>query len=102
MPAVGRSGMNQRLTCPHGRSLFLAMLLVAAPLGAFKVPVAAGRRAPAITMSAEDIKMVVDMEVAKHWDITAEPGAMLEPSVFTKDFSKPMSIPEEGIRNAVE
>ena len=123
MPRVGPSGMNQRLTCPHWRSLFIGLLLLV-ETGAFKLggprlpaqtttaptlalsllpaAVAGARSAAAKMMSGEEIKMAIGLEVATHLDITVSPGAMTQPPPFLKDFSKPMSIPEEGVRAAVE
>jgi len=84
--------------------LVAALVLPSSPVAPAVQGSGRGAASAVKMMSQDDIKMMVDLEVAKAagWDITTTPGSMAKPTKFLKDFSKPMSIPEEGIRNAVE
>jgi len=77
-----------------------ALLLPSSPVA--PAVAVGGRGAASLVkmMSGEDIKMMIDMEVAKRVETTLT--TMAKPPPFLKDFSKPMSIPEEGVRAAVE
>jgi len=86
---VGVSMIHPRLLCPGGRNYFIAIMALLFAPGAEAL-------FPPPAKPAHTAKVQVSKAAAK------PAVAWTAPAPFTKDFSKPMAVPEEGIEAAVE
>ena len=70
-------------------SLVTALVLPSSPAAPAAQGSGRGAASAVKMMSQDDIKMMIDLEVAKAagWDITTTPGSMAKPAKFLKDFS---------------
>mmetsp|Transcript_17293 Transcript_17293/g.41355 ORF Transcript_17293/g.41355 Transcript_17293/m.41355 type:complete len:486 (-) Transcript_17293:162-1619(-) len=101
MPRAGASGTTMRLTCPHGRSIFLLVWLGAARAAAFDPPPPIHSRS-ALRAHAHAPLSSLAMREAAEGAVAAASAPLRKPERFLKDFSQPMAIPEDGIAAAVD